>query len=122
MDKFDQFIESTQHVSCIVGNPATRDYVLLPLAEPFTEEKKRIAQLRGWRWFGLLGYLNGAPRVALDESLDEAALTMLAKELQRPNLVERVKEVMQARDAQPADEWAEFSSKLFALEDPRTDA
>jgi hypothetical protein len=47
---------------------------------------------------------------------------MLATAFSRPDLVERVKAVMQARDAKPADEWAEFSEKLWSLEDPRTEA
>lgn len=76
LDKFEAIAHDAQFPVCILGNPQTSEYALIDLEKPLP---KTLLDERGMYFIGAIGIVDGAPRVALNEPLEDATISRLSQ-------------------------------------------
>jgi hypothetical protein len=114
-DKFEAIAGYAAHPVCILGNLQTSDFELMDVRdpEPLSEDTIHEIRRRGLRFIGAVGIVEGKPRTALDEPLDEATKFALS--------MAYLQFVAEA-NRKPKGDSAAFLARLHSLEDPRGDA
>ncbi len=77
-DKFEQIANDAQFAAGILGNLETDDFALVDINCVSKTPAKDLCG-RGLCFLGIVGIVQGAPRIALDEPLDDATIEALAK-------------------------------------------
>jgi hypothetical protein len=122
MDRFDQLVFTSRVASCVLGNPATRDFILVSLdAPPMDDALRADAAQRGLYFCGVMGIIDGVSRTELAEALSSEAIAILSNEF-----VGQVVLTIAARLASlravpptPTDDFVAFMDALIALPDNR---
>lgn len=142
MDRLEQIAATAQVCALILGNVETGDFALLPLTgasltRPYLE--RVFWSPRRLRICGVTGLVNGCPRTALSEPLEDEDIRGLAQLFteycaqvfaERPELsraaIERVEAAVTAVDgtltavlATPVDESVAWCERLYWLPDTR---
>ncbi len=113
MDKFEQLVAAAQFPVCILGNLRS-DFELVDLqSEPMSEDAKRDLSKRGMCFVGVIGLVEGVPRVALAEPLDAMTATALSQAF-----VQRIEDKINGILA-PKGDSVEFLDRLYMLPDTR---
>jgi hypothetical protein len=109
-DKFEQLVFDAQLAVAILGNPETSDFELLAVSRlPLSEDQRSRVSERGMFFIGVMGIVQGFPRVALVPPLDEPTTTALAQAYVRFIEQEANRELETA-----------FLGRLYQLPDTRT--
>ena len=112
-DKHEVIAGFAQYPASILGNLETRDFVLIAMNDlPLSEPSRLDYTARGFTYIGDVGILNGKPRTALYEPLDNDAITALSAAY-----IRLVEAALKPKDA--SEEWLK---KLWALGDQRGEA
>lgn len=121
--RFLQIAGSAEYAASIIGNPETQVYILLDTRTPApsaASETARIMAERHMRYLGVIGIVQGVPRVALSVPLDADSIALLAH-----TFVQRIEaDTMSATvivDRPHQDDFVRFAEALWRLEDPRTE-
>jgi hypothetical protein len=121
MDKFDILATEASIAVSVLGNADVTDIELIRLGTNGlgTERVAELARLwafRGLHFVGTIGIVDGKPRAAFAEALDERRMSALAQafiaycESLFPGFVERM---------QPKGDEVDFLRKLWSLADTR---
>lgn len=123
MDHFEQFAATANNVVCVLGDPLSKDFLLISLGTPMETELQNDIVRRGLHFCGLLGTFNGIPRSDFAEPLDTDSVISIAQaylacvpQVEINRLAERIYANV---DPPKPNDFAEFMSRLTALEDPR---
>jgi hypothetical protein len=120
-NKFEKLVWDAQLAVCILGNPQTSDFILIDLTAPLRDMRSEISAQRGLYFLGAAGIIQGAPRTALAEPLDNAAVDALAGAY-----VRHVESVLASRISKATVPLQNDSEtwlwRLWSLKDTRPDA
>ena len=123
MDHFEQFASTANHAAFVLGNPVTKDFLLVSLATPMEDGLRDETARRGLRFCGVLGTVDGLPRSAFSEPLDADFVISIAQAYIAcvPQAeIDRLSERHSARlDPSKPNDFAEFMTRLHALQDTR---
>ncbi len=78
LNKHEQLAHDGDFIVCILGNLQTSEFELLDPAQLAVADTARTLTRRGFQYVGTVGMVNGAPRTALDEPLDDATISTLS--------------------------------------------
>jgi hypothetical protein len=115
--KFETLVNQSAFSVCILGNLRTSDFELVDLnPEPMSEDAKRDCTRRGMEFIGVIGLVEGLPRVALECPLDVMTALALSQAF-----VQRVEDAINAA-MKPKGDSAAWLDALYRLPDTRTDS
>jgi hypothetical protein len=115
LDRFEQIANDAQLAVCIMGNPVTSDFELVPLGTPLTEERRNAWAARGIGFCGIAGVLaDGSPRTAFDVPLDIVSVDALARAF-----LAHIGQLVQAEAARKKESAVQWLAELYAANDPR---
>lgn len=121
--RFLQLAKSADYAASILGNPDTQAYILLDARTPppsAVSETARIFVERHMRYLGVIGMVQGVPRMVLRVTLDADSIVLLTH-----TFVQRIDPeatpAMVTVD-RPENDFVRFAEALWRLEDPRTES
>ena len=125
MDKFEALAtQAPRSTWLILGNPAKRDFVVLPLAEcPLPQEIEAAYHGRGFVFVGAVGIVDGAPHTCLAVLLDNETLDMIAAQASRAIEAELSRRLAVPEIADHAERamFAAYMEHLMSLGGPPTE-
>jgi hypothetical protein len=117
-DEFQTIAAYGQPAVCILGNPATSEFLLVDLAPgPLPADLRQTADAHGLYFIGAAGLVHGAPRTALAEPLDNATVDALAQAV-----IAFIMAGLEARinaSMKPKNDFERFAENLIRLPDNR---
>ena len=118
LDKHQTLVRDAQLALCILGNPQTSDFELIEMPKlPLSEERLHSLRLRGMYYLGVVGLVDGVPRTALDEPLENAAVDALARAF-----LSHMASLLRSASVRSADASVQWLAELYSLTDPRHEA
>lgn len=83
VDKFEQLAGEAQYAAVILSNPSLADFQLIDLdfAESCQDRRQRLHDA-GYQFFGCMGLVNGVPKIAISEPLDQHATAAIRQAFQ----------------------------------------
>jgi hypothetical protein len=113
-DKFQTIAAYGQPAVCILGNPETSEFLLIDLAPgPLPADLRQTADARGLYFIGAAGLVQGGPRAAFAEPLDNASVDALALAF-LAHIGAQLNETLK-----PKDDFERFAEGLLRLPDSR---
>lgn len=125
MDQLVQLLDRAQYACGIMGRPETGDYALVPANPSLVLPPDAIiqkGQREAWRLLGVIGTVDGKPRVALAEHLDPETLVQLTDAFLSPLITAALDHFGPPNAMETGDDFVRFMERLWALPDPRSDA
>jgi hypothetical protein len=114
MDKFERLALESQAAAAILGNGHEFEIIDLgkPEAMPSSEYRRKLLE-RGFRFVGIVGLIEGRPKTALAEPLDEISTAALSRAY--VDLIEqRINE-----SAKAVGDGTDWLTSLYQLPDTR---
>jgi hypothetical protein len=79
-DKFESLAWDSPFSVVVLGNPSTADFALVPLPGRLSEPVRHDYNERGFHFLGVVGIVDGVPRVSLDEPLSAPMTDAIARQ------------------------------------------
>jgi hypothetical protein len=114
MDKFEQLAWDATYSAGLLGNGTEFELVDIPLKS--LSEQLIKWQSKNFGFIGIIGIVNGRPKVALALPLDDATISALSAAF-----VQRIESAINAVEKVAAGDSAEFLQRLHALPDDRSE-
>ena len=123
MDHMEHLVEASDRAACVLGNLKTRDFLLFNLTDAIEDAFRDEVARRGLYVCGVLGMVNGLPRCAFSEPLDNDTVAFIAQAFLAcvtQGEIDRLSERAHANldESKPCD-FAAFMAALHALPDNR---
>jgi hypothetical protein len=119
--RFLQLAESADYAASIIGNAETRDYLLLDLRQPApscNSETVRTVIAYHMRYLGVVGIVEGVPRVVLGVPLDPDSISLLTHSFVR-RIEAETNPLRIVAGVEKPDDFLQFMQSLWALKDLR---
>jgi len=114
-DKHHTLVRDAQLALCILGNPQTSDFELIEVPKlPLSAEHLPSLRLRGMYYIGVVGLVDGVPRTALDEPLENASVDALARAF-----LSHIGSSLRTEADRSNDASVRWLAELYSLTDPR---